>query len=119
VSDLGGCFACGADEFGNFSHRLTEWPQGAAFQREPACGGYYQPYGPGQMASTQGLAATLAVDVLTSGMTHSELRSWVAAKARIESAGGQWTRRVNEAGVSLDGGFITEKWPVSPTCQLC
>lgn len=119
VADMGGCFACGTDEFGNFSHRLTEWPQNSVFQREPACGGYFQPYGPGQMASTQGLAVTLAVDVLCSAGMPSELRSWVSSKARIESEGGQWTERVSASGISTEGGFLTEKWLTSQTCPLC
>jgi len=119
VADNGGCFACGSDEFGNFSHALTVWPNGSAMLREPACGGYYQPYGPGQMAATQGLVATMAVDALTQEIPHSELRSWVAAKARVEEAGGQWTDRAVSGRVGQDGGFITDKWSALSTCGLC
>lgn len=119
MQDVGGCFACGVDEFGNFAQRATEWSEGVGLEHEPACGAYFQPYGPSQVASTQGLAATLAVDVLAGGVERSELRTWVAAKARVESLGGQWTQRVSISGISTEGGFITEKWPVSPNCELC
>lgn len=119
VADNGGCFGCGTDEFGNFSHHLTVWPEESEMLREPACGGYYQPYGPGQMAATQGLVATMAVDALTAAIPHSELRSWVAAKARVEAAGGHWADKAFSSGVGSDGGFITQKWSALPTCGLC
>jgi hypothetical protein len=119
IADNGGCFGCGADEFGNFSHHMTVWPQGSAMLREPACGGYYQPYGPAQMAATQGLVATLAVDALTAAIPHSELRSWVAAKRRVEAAGGHWSDRSLSGGVGQHGGFLALKWSALPTCGLC
>lgn len=115
--DIGGCFGCGVDEFGKFRDRLTRWPS-PTLVNIPACGGAYQPYGPGYLAHTQGQLSILAVEVLLARVTRSVLRSWVSSKVAVEEAGGLWTEHAI-TNLPPEGGFINKSWGIAANCELC
>lgn len=117
IMDVGGCFACGTNEFGVFRDRLSHWSQSTMLQM-PACGGQYQPYGSGYLATTQALIAGTAIDVINRKITKSELFSWICSKSSVEELGGQWTAKAVD-NLLLEGGFLRDRWLCNPSCQLC
>jgi hypothetical protein len=117
IMDVGGCFACGTNEFGVFLDRLSYWPQSTMMEM-PACGGQYQPYGSGYLATTQALVATTAINVINGKITKSELSSWICSRSSVEELGGQWTEKAL-VNLSYEGGFLKERWGCNSSCELC
>jgi sulfur-carrier protein adenylyltransferase/sulfurtransferase len=121
VCSQGGCLQCGVDVTARCSIRVAEWPQGATDRQEPACGAYYQPYGPIEAENAVDLIAELCLDCLLKDVTVSTHRIWAARKALVDRAGGIWTPEWTEIAQGRDrGAFVEERiWPVLEACPEC
>lgn len=118
----GGCLACGTNEFGVFTSRITEWPEGQQPLLQAAgCNDLYQPYGVTDVAPTKAIIAELALDVLRGRVHESTLHTWVGDTNRLEAHGGRlhgkWAKLVTPG--QTDRRTFLEPWPANPQCPLC
>lgn len=120
IGQRGACLACGMSSFGKPRLKITDWPADREIRQEPACGAFYQAYGPIELTHTASLIAEHAVDVLLDPHTPSSRRVWVGLKRRLTPLGGSWSGPWLSAGGRDEGGYLTEcDWPQSPVCEAC
>lgn len=116
----GGCLACGRDNHGEVSFRVTDWSSGDPLERVPGCGGFFQPYGAAETAPVKGMVASLALAHLLGHAPQSELRSWVGDLAAAQKLGATimpaW-EQVRRAGVI--GSMHTQDWKKNVDCAQC
>lgn len=120
VTTRGGCLACGRDNLGQVSFRVTEWNEDTAMKRLPACGGFYQPYGAAETAPIKGMVATLAISYLLGDASYSELRTWIGDPDMIKQLGGnimpKWKGILRKG---LIGQTHAQRWEKSAACSQC
>lgn len=115
-----GCLQCGLGIHGEPGARVVDFAE-QTLRQAPACGAFFQPYGPTATAMAAGNAADLALDFLLDRAAPGEHRVVSAGTAMVEGANGSWspawTRRCGEG---CEGGR-TElfKWLPSPSCRAC
>lgn len=122
VLDAGGCLGCGMNEVGRFCDAVVEWPNNSpTIRRAPACGEFFQPFGPIEAAHIKSMIAALAVDVLLGKVTRSTLRSWIGPREAVESSAGKWSAEwAKKYGNPADGNIVRAvEWPRNPKCELC
>jgi len=121
VLDVGGCLTCGTDGFGTFQHSPISWSVTPAPQREPGCGGFYQPFGSIATNPINAMIASTVVDVLEGAITRSHHRVWVSSSEALPHHGAQW----NEVWIAQFGEIGAGErvyrlaWPVREHCPLC
>ncbi len=77
------------DELEQVRFRLTDWPEGSgAISVEAGCGNIFQPHGAVELQATIGLAAGVALDVLTGKVSKSMRRVWQGDADDVRSKGG-------------------------------
>jgi molybdopterin/thiamine biosynthesis adenylyltransferase len=115
-----GCFECGFDDTGLPSLQVTAWPHITKTQ-EPACGSFYQPYGPVELNNTITLVSELALDVLLGRVAAPEHRVRACRRRFLEDCGGEWTPEwMAVSGGRAEGAFeLTRPWPKSRSCVAC
>ncbi|WP_033399053.1 ThiF family adenylyltransferase [Desulfospira joergensenii] len=120
TSNVGGCLSCGMDEYGVFSHRVTEWTPDIINKRAPACGQTYQPYGALEIANTQSMIARLALDVISKKVTRSQHRIWLGGSSEISTMDGNFSDWAKEEGVSsaADNQVIIHDWKINSSCHF-
>lgn len=119
VMTRGGCLACGRDNAGEVTFRVTDWSEDA-LQRVPACGGFYQPYGAAETGPIKSMIASLAIAALLGSVDRSQLRSWIGEHDQIKRLGGtiteEWRDKVDE---TLIGQMHSREWAPNPGCPQC
>jgi hypothetical protein len=119
VGTRGGCFACGRDNVGEVTFRVTDWPEDA-LRRVPACGGFYQPYGAAEIGPIKNMIASLAISSLLGNASHSQLRTWIGDLAEIKRLGAAitegWKDMVDQP---LIGQMHSREWEPNPGCPQC
>lgn len=121
VLDIGGCLTCGTDGLGSFECSPIAWSTMPAPQREPGCGGFYQPFGSIAISPINAMIASTVVDVLEGTITRSHHRVWVGSSGVLSGHGGWW----NEEWIARYGEIGTGErvfrlmWPINETCSLC
>jgi len=120
IGNEGACFACGVSEFGRPKLCVSIWPAERERVQEPACGAYFQPYGPIALSACVSLVAGLAVDTLLEKSSSGCLHIWAAPTADIKAAGGntspEWS---SMAGVETGGLFRSLSWSRDDRCSFC
>ncbi|QOJ33823.1 MAG: ThiF family adenylyltransferase [Nitrospira sp.] len=121
VLDMGGCLTCGMDGLGTFQHSPISWSVTPIPQREPGCGGFFQPFGSIATNPINAMIASTALDVLEGTIARSHHRLWVGSSEALTSHGAQWS----EAWIARYGEIGTGErvyrlaWPVQEHCPLC
>jgi hypothetical protein len=119
VETRGGCFACGRDNAGEVTFRVTDWPEGT-LQRVPACGGFFQPYGAAEIAPIKSMIASLAIASLLGKVSRSQLRTWIGALDEIKRLGGTITEEWRDVmDLRLIGQMHSREWEPNPGCPQC
>jgi hypothetical protein len=121
IGPAGGCFQCGFDGSGGPRLPITIWPDAMMREREPGCGGVFQPYGPAELAYIEALASELALEVLLQPPHLSIHRMWVADRGFIERSKGalnpDW---IDDSPRRRDGGCREEEpWARQERCPAC
>jgi len=116
---IGGCMKCGCDEWGVFSHRVTEL-QKEDFKSTHGCSGYFMQYGVIQQSPVVILIAKLSIDVLTGKCNKSELRTWIAPKSEFEQQSiipeTIWRGKMQN---NINGLLDSIEWSINDECELC
>lgn len=109
-------FRDGLDETGTPLIQITKWTSEMSLRAEPACGAFFQPYGPIEVGYVNNMIGELCLDVLLCQADDGIHRIWVAREALLRNAGGEWTSEWNsltqfEGG--HPGGVFQRKWAAS------
>lgn len=119
VETRGGCLACGRDNAGEVTFRVTDWPEDS-LQRVPACGGFYQPYGAAEIGPIKSMIASLAIASLLGNVSRSQLRTWIGDLDEIKRLGGtiteEWRGVIDPR---LIGQMHSREWEPNPGCPQC
>lgn len=119
VTTHGGCFACGRDNTGDVTFRVTDWPEDT-LRPVPACGGFYQPYGAAETGPIKSMMASLAIASLLGNVNRSELRSWIGDLQEITRLGGMivedWKVKIDP---TLIGQMHSREWEPNSRCPQC
>nr|WP_246729186.1 ThiF family adenylyltransferase [Methylosinus sp. RM1] len=103
----------GLDETGTPLLQVTEWSEDMNLRAEPACGAFFQPYGPIEVGYINNMIGELCLDVLLDQVDDATHRIWAARDSLLASAGGQWTERwtsiMNEER-GRQGGIFERRW---------
>jgi hypothetical protein len=120
INDRGGCLACGLTCHGEPLIRVVDWPD-STLRREPACGAYFQPYGPSEITMCAALVADMALDALLGRVTGGNHRILAARAGVVEAVGGTWSKQWLEmTGGRIVGGNIEAiDWPRNLRCPVC
>ena len=119
ITGLGGCLACGMNLKGRFKYTLAQWPAREIFQRAPACGETYQPYGIIDIAPTQAMIARLSVNVILGTEKAAVHHAWIGRLNEMEAAGGAvWEEASSYYGALGAGGkYIEKQWLIDSACH--
>lgn len=88
------CLRCLIDGDGGSLSPETHWHEDAgALIAEPACGTFFQPFGPIELAHAEAIVADLVVDVLSEKLLANAHRVYTTTTCRLAELGGQWTKQ--------------------------
>jgi hypothetical protein len=71
--------------------QITQWSDDPNLYAEPACGAFFQPYGPIEVGYVNNMIGELCLDVLLGHAGDATHRIWIARESLVKSAGGKWT----------------------------
>ncbi len=119
ISEKGGCFECGTNQFGQFDQHVANF-EDSTIIKEPGGCIHYQRYGPTALMPVASLITNITIECLLADSIQSNLYSWISSKEHMESAKANispcWQNNINEKGYSKT---FKNVWPKSKTCQLC
>lgn len=116
----GGCLQCGMSTLGVPKLEATQW-DGDQRKTEPACGAFFQPYGPVELGYIANLVAEIVIECLLGDVARSTHRVWAAREAVLAKAGGKWTEAwLTKCGGRNIGGCVESfVWETDPDCIEC
>lgn len=117
----GPALSCVLDPNGNLRIPETLWKGDGRIQAEPACGTFFQPYGPLDVMHAESLVTRLCLDVLISNTQLPVHRVYSASTTQIRLAGGEWSsEHLQNRPQGYDGPFEYER-PVLKCghCPFC
>lgn len=119
VTGIGGCFACGMDNFGKFRWRVTNWASDNIMKRAPACGVTYQPYGVIDIVQTQAMITRLCMDFVTGKIKHSVHWAWFGDIIGLKKTDGELREGLLDYYGEFGEGFreIKRDLPVATKCR--
>ena len=101
---------------------MTKWPATSPSHfAEPACGAYFQPYGPVELMGTISAATSFALDALLNKVEFATHRVWAGPGTLLLEQGGGW----NDAWIAThpnrtEGAFQENSvWQQDPDCGAC
>ncbi|PXW68328.1 molybdopterin/thiamine biosynthesis adenylyltransferase [Blastomonas natatoria] len=115
IGKAGSCFRCGFDTTGGATVPATKWTS----KGPNVCGGATSVYGAVELAPSQALVASLAIDLLLGRASAPVRRSWLAPRSTIGGLGG----RINAAwesvygDVECGGRMMAAPWPQKVDCS--
>jgi len=115
------CLCCHFDAAGRCDLRISQWDE-ETYQQEPACGGIFQPYGPVEIAMTNAMIASVALEALCGKLTGSVHRVYATDQKTIGELGGRYTDKWRELMPSVDDDLKISKtllWRSNPECLRC
>jgi molybdopterin/thiamine biosynthesis adenylyltransferase len=120
IGRKGGCFACGLTQFGSARLKVAQWGNDREIAQEPACGAYYQPYGPVALSKCVATVADLALDSLLDRTQTGTERVWASTWDELKATNGHWTSEWLASGGEERGGILRElPWPQDDKCAWC
>jgi hypothetical protein len=109
ISARGDSLRAGLDAFGTPHLVAARWAQDPR-RYEPACGAAFDPYGPVELGFVTSMVAQAALDALLGQIRSGTHRIWLARRAAVEAAGGEWSDELRAvAPNALDGSTIIER----------
>lgn len=118
LTGQGPALSCVLDPDGRLRIPETLWIGDGRVQAEPACGTFFQPYGPLDVTHAESLVTRLCLDVLTSSSSLPIHRVYAGSTIQIGQAGGEWSsEHLKYRPQGYDGPFEYER-PVS-RCGHC
>ncbi|MYC59054.1 MAG: ubiquitin-activating enzyme [Gammaproteobacteria bacterium] len=117
----GGCFQCHIGRTGSPSFKVIDWPGDRnGSLEEPACGAFYNPYGPIELSYVTAMISDVALDCLLNPPTHSVNRVFVTSKHRIDELGGQLSSEWEvESNTELVGMRVFDRPWLKTSCLAC
>lgn len=114
------CLQCQFSARGDSKLNITEWAKEVERQ-EPACGAFFQPFGPIEISWITALASSLALDCLLGKIQQSTHRIWAGPKVLLAAARGNWNSGWIAAKPNREsGGFLEEfVWSKDANCLVC
>ncbi len=116
------CLQCGFTLGGDLRQPVTDWPATSPSHfAEPACGAYFQPYGPVELMGTISAATSLALDALLKKVELATHRIWAGPGTLLLEQGGRW----NDVWIAThpnrtEGAFQENSvWQRDPDCGAC
>jgi hypothetical protein len=116
------CLQCGLTLGGDLREPVTKWSATSPSHfPEPACGAYFQPYGPVELIGTISAAASLAIDALLKKPDLAVHRIWAGPRALLVEQGGDWSDSWTAAHPDHPEGAVQENkvWHRDPNCVAC
>ena len=115
------CLQCGMTLQGEARISITVWPRGTETRSEPACGAFFQPYGPIELQGTISLAASLALDGLLGRVQQAVHRVWAGPHSLVVEAGGGWSDAWLNGHLEREQGGVQESWAwgKDDLCPVC
>ncbi len=116
------CLQCGFTLGGDMQQPVTKWAaEMPGNLSEPACGAYFQPYGPVELMGTVSAAASLALDALLNKLESATHRIWAGQRSLLEENGGAWDDvwLARNSGRNEGGFQETIIWQEDPGCSAC
>lgn len=114
----GPALSCVLDSNGRLRIPETLWDGDGQVQAEPACGTFFQPYGPLDVTHAESLVTRLCLDVLTNSASCPIHRVYAGSTAQIVQVGGEWSNEhLKHRPQGYVGPFEYER-PVS-CCGQC
>ena len=101
---------------------VTKWPETAPTHlSEPACGAYFQPYGPVELMGTISVAASLTLDALLKKLDAATHRVWAGPRSLLEEHGGAWSDVWFARHADRNEGAFQEtmNWQGDLYCNAC
>jgi hypothetical protein len=91
LTNAGPSLSCVLGPDGRLRVAETVWEGVGKRQSEPACGTYFQPFGPIDVAHAENLVSRLSIDILTGYASMPTHRVYAGPTAQITAAGGKWS----------------------------
>lgn len=115
------CLACHFEANGRPVHRVAPWDSGTELRREPACGTFFQPFGPIELSYINSLIADEAISAVLELPQEAMWSTWIAPRNRVVETGGNWDSAwVDAFGDPGEGGCQSRReWPRNPDCLFC
>jgi molybdopterin/thiamine biosynthesis adenylyltransferase len=115
------CLACHFETNGRPIHRVVSWNEEAQLRREPACGTFFQPFGPIELSFINSLIANEALGALLALPEVATWATWISSKEHVFEASGTWSKEwIDNYGDPGEGGGVTRmKWLRNPDCKVC
>ena len=116
------CLQCGFALGGDMRDPVTKWPETAPTHlSEPACGAYFQPYGPVELMGTVSAAASLTLDALLKKLDAATHRVWAGPRSLLEEHGGAWSDVWLAQHADRNEGAFQEtiNWQGDLYCNAC
>lgn len=96
----------------------TLWTSDNRLQTEPACGTYFQPYGPIDVLHAESLVARLCIGILTGKIKAPTHRVYACATEQLREVGGEWSsEHLRNRPANYDGPFEYER--IVSFCGIC
>jgi sulfur-carrier protein adenylyltransferase/sulfurtransferase len=120
IGQTGGCLQCGFNETGLPLFRATSWPS-ETLRRAPACGDFFQPYGPIDLSHSITLVAETVIDCLLNKVNNSIHKFWIGRRSLLEVNRGEWTPEwESNQQFRAEGGYFAEApWLPISACAEC
>nr|WP_314447356.1 E2/UBC family protein [uncultured Sphingomonas sp.] len=115
-----GCLQCHLGRHGEPKGQVVDFDE-RTLKQAPACGAFFQPYGPTATMMAAGLAADLALDHLLGRADVGEHRAVSGRAAAVESVGGQWSQAwTTRCGAGAESGRLQVfEWMPVLDCRAC
>ncbi len=115
------CLACHFEPKGKPVHKVVSWNEVVQFRREPACGTFFQPFGPIELSFVNSLIADEALNALLERPKAAKWATWIASKDHVTKTGGIWSNEWIDSFDDPGEGArrIKREWPSNPNCKIC
>lgn len=121
IPNDGACLACNFNNIGIHNYKAVDLEYENTLKREPACGTFFQPFGPIELSFINALIADEALAALLVPSDKALIASWLAPKNKIELLDGKWSDDwIKNFGNPKEGAFQTHnEWKQNVNCQIC
>lgn len=115
------CLACHFESKGVPVHKVVSWKEGTQLRREPACGTFFQPFGPIELSFIKSLIADEALGALLVRTEAAIWATWIASIDHVTETGGTWSDEWIESFSDPGKGAARTKreWLHNPNCKVC
>ncbi|MCU1338032.1 MAG: putative ubiquitin-activating enzyme [Bryobacterales bacterium] len=121
LSNRNGCLRCHFSDTGICDLSVSVWDNETQLQ-EPACGGVFQPYGPVELAMTNAMISSVALEALGGELEGSVHRLYSTDQKTISRLGGRLSDKWLETITGVDRDLKltkTLRWAPNPECPRC